>query len=137
MKKENKKNQNNNKNHPAAPDVIISPLADKIKGLRKERNWSQEDLEEFSGVSVRQISRIESGKCEPSVETLLKLAEAFEVSFSFLDNDNSENSDRIEREAFIRNWVGGTMLEDALTPRQKEIIEAIVKLAVGLARDRS
>ena len=127
MKKENKKNQDSKKN-TSAPNVIISHLADKIKGLRKERNWSQEDLEEFSGVSVRQISRIESGKCEPSVETLLKLAEAFEVSFSFLDNDNSENSDRIEREAFIRNWVGGAMLEDALTPRQK---------AVELARDRS
>lgn len=126
-----------NHNNTSAPDIIVSHLAEKIKGLRKERNWSKEDLEEFSGVSVRQINRIESGKCKASVETLLKLAEAFEVSFTFLDNDHSENADRIEREAFIRNWIGGAMLEDALTPRQREIIEAIVKLAVELARDRS
>lgn len=68
-----------NHNNTSAPDIIVSHLAEKIKGLRKERNWSQEDLEEFSGVSVRQINRIESGKCKASVETLLKLAEAFEV----------------------------------------------------------
>ena len=130
MKKDHEKNGKN----PITPGIIVSPLADKIKGLRKERHWSQEDLEEYTGVSVRQISRIESGKCEPSVETLLKLADAFEVSFDFLDNDHSDSADKVEREAFIRNSVGGAMVEDTLTQRQREIIEAIVKLAVELAR---
>lgn len=53
-------------------------LAKKIKQLRQERSWSQAQLAEIAGLSLRTIQRVESnGYC--SHETLLSIAAAFDV----------------------------------------------------------
>lgn len=52
--------------------------SDKIKKLRLEKNWSQEQLSEKSGLSLRTIQRIESGS-NVSMESIRVLAAAFEV----------------------------------------------------------
>ena len=46
-----------------------------IRQLREERGWSQERLAEKSGVSARQVHRIEAGS-SPQPRTLRKLAKA-------------------------------------------------------------
>lgn len=50
----------------------------KIKKLRLDKNWSQEQLSEKSGLSLRTIQRIESGS-NVSLESIRVLAAAFEV----------------------------------------------------------
>jgi len=50
----------------------------KIKKLRMEKNWSQEQLSEKSGLSLRTIQRIESGS-NVSQESIRVLAAAFKV----------------------------------------------------------
>lgn len=40
-----------------------------VKRLRTQRSWSQEQLAEYSGLSVRTIQRVESGN-KASLETL-------------------------------------------------------------------
>ena len=50
----------------------------KIKKLRFEKNWSQDQLSEKSGLSLRTIQRIESGS-NVSMESIRVLAAAFEV----------------------------------------------------------
>lgn len=57
-----------------------------IKKLRMERNWSQEQLAEFCGLSVRTIQRVESGS-KASIETLMCLASVFEVNISKLTEE--------------------------------------------------
>jgi transcriptional regulator with XRE-family HTH domain len=54
-----------------------------IQKLRLQRGWSQEQLAEVSGLSVRTIQRIERGQTA-SVETLKALGAAFEIDFSQL-----------------------------------------------------
>ncbi len=54
-----------------------------IQKLRLQRGWSQEQLAELSGLSVRTIQRIERGQT-PSVETLKSVAAVFDVDFSTL-----------------------------------------------------
>ena len=51
--------------------------------LRLKRGWSQQQLSEISGVSLRTIQRIEAG-ATPSLETLRSLAAVFEVSIEDL-----------------------------------------------------
>ncbi|HBT5242326.1 TPA: helix-turn-helix domain-containing protein [Klebsiella quasipneumoniae] len=51
----------------------------KFRSLRLARAWSQEQLAELSGLSVRTVQRIENGD-QPSLETLSALAAVFEVS---------------------------------------------------------
>ncbi len=54
-----------------------------IQKLRLKRAWSQQQLAEFSGLSVRTIQRIEAGQ-PPSLETLKSLAAVFEVELDSL-----------------------------------------------------
>lgn len=39
----------------------LEDLGKEIKKLRKEKAWSQNDLEEYSGITKRTISKIENG----------------------------------------------------------------------------
>ncbi len=76
-----------------------------IQKLRLKQGWSQQQLAEVSGLSVRTIQRIEAGQ-PASTETLKSLAAVFEVDFSTLnpekDMATTENvlSEKQEEEAF-------------------------------------
>ena len=58
-----------------------------VQKLRLQRGWSQEQLAELSGVSVRTIQRIERGS-NASVESLKALGAVFEIDFSNLRENN-------------------------------------------------
>ena len=60
-------------------------LAKRLKELRKERNWTQQKLAEKAGLSFNAITKIEQGAAKhPTLRTLLKLADAFEISLDEL-----------------------------------------------------
>ena len=52
-----------------------------LRELRKEKGWSQGDLSNLSGLSVRTIHRIENGHVKPSAESAKALAAVFELPF--------------------------------------------------------
>ena len=54
-------------------------LAKNIKAFRANRNWSQADLAEKTGLSIVYLSDIERGNKWPYLDTLVKLANAFKV----------------------------------------------------------
>ena len=54
-----------------------------IQKLRLQRGWSQQQLADLSGLSVRTIQRIEQGQVA-STESLKSLAAVFEIDFSTL-----------------------------------------------------
>ncbi|HDH0717309.1 TPA: helix-turn-helix domain-containing protein [Klebsiella aerogenes] len=58
----------------------------RVKQLRLQRAWSQEQLAELAGVSVRTIPRIENGD-RPGLETLSALAAVFEINVAELSDD--------------------------------------------------
>jgi transcriptional regulator with XRE-family HTH domain len=55
-------------------------LAQRIKELRNRRGFSQEELSEKTGLSLRTVQRIENGETEPRGDSLKRLAMAFDVS---------------------------------------------------------
>ncbi len=55
-------------------------IARQVIALRAQHGLSQEELAERIGTSHSQISRIESGQHRTSVETLRRIAEAFDAS---------------------------------------------------------
>jgi len=60
----------------------------RLKELREERGWNQTALAYHAGISVSQISLIESGKRNPSVATLKNIAEALGVGVEDLFHDS-------------------------------------------------
>lgn len=59
-------------------------LGQKIKELRAEKNWKQDNLAKELGVDVRQISLYENNRNAPYVETVIKIAQVFNVSIDYL-----------------------------------------------------
>ncbi|BFM11047.1 hypothetical protein R50072_12000 [Simiduia litorea] len=54
-----------------------------VKKLREQRSWSQEQLAQIAGLSLRTIQRVEAGN-KASLETLKSLAAVFEVDIGKL-----------------------------------------------------
>ena len=64
-----------------------SQFAIRLKALRARAGMTQAQLAEDSGLSEGGIKQLESGRNEPSFETLLKLARALKVPLSDFDPD--------------------------------------------------
>ena len=60
-------------------------LSKRLKELRKQKGWSQQKLAERTGLSFNTITKIEQGLGKhPTLKTLIKLAEAFEIGLDEL-----------------------------------------------------
>ncbi len=62
----------------------LPELGGNVKRERLARHWSQDELATASGVSKAMLSQIESGKVNPTIGTLWKIAHALEVDFNLL-----------------------------------------------------
>ena len=54
-------------------------ISDRLRQLREDKKLSQGDIEKRTGLLRCYISRVENGHTVPAIETLEKLARAFEV----------------------------------------------------------
>jgi len=61
-----------------------------LKSLRIEKGFTQEKLAELSNLDVTFISKMENGKLQPSLTTIISISKALGVSASYL-------IDRIEK----------------------------------------
>jgi len=52
-------------------------LKNRLKVLRAERGWSQEDLAQRLKVSRQSVNAIETGKYDPSLPTAFRIADVF------------------------------------------------------------
>lgn len=63
-------------------------FGERVKRLRQERNWSQQELSLRSGISTPHISSIERGKRFPSLDYARKIADALGVGLLALCDEN-------------------------------------------------
>ena len=52
-------------------------MNNRLKVLRAERNWSQQDLADRLGVSRQSVNAIEKGRYDPSLPLAFKIADVF------------------------------------------------------------
>ncbi|SRR6266542_2867438 len=106
----------------------VELIAKNIKRLRELKNLSQKEICATSGLPQGQYSRIENGKVEPSVSTLEKLANVFEVSIAELfknDNINEElNLPLLEKIKLI----------DTLGKEEQQALFKMIDLAIANKR---
>ena len=63
-------------------------LGEKLSKLRKEYNYTQEQLADILGVSRQSISKWESDIVYPETEKLIKIGKLFECSMDYLLNED-------------------------------------------------
>lgn len=71
-------------------------LHEKIKKLRKEKGWSQNELSDKIGVHTTHFSRLERGKFQPSIDVIKGLAEAFAVTADYLLFDEKDEIEKVD-----------------------------------------
>lgn len=67
-------------------------FGEKIQDLRKEKNWSQSELGRKIGTSGSIIGRYERDDMTPSIDVVIKLANAFDVSIDYLVDEGGKLS---------------------------------------------
>lgn len=92
-----------------ALDELNSGIARHIRALRGARGWSLATLASRAGLSKTIIAKIESGDGNPSLETLLRLAGALDITIGSLlgtELPAGTNVIRLSEEAFVRSPSG-------------------------------
>ena len=64
--------------------LILNQIGAFIANKRNEKNITIRELNKITGVSIGVISDLGNAKSRPRVETLIKLAEALEISLSLI-----------------------------------------------------
>ena len=55
-------------------------MKNRLKVLRAERNWSQQDLADRLEVSRQSVNAIETGRYDPSLPLAFRIADIFEMA---------------------------------------------------------
>lgn len=75
----------------------METLGQKIVGLRKQKNWRQQDLADKLGVTTRQLIRWENDQVELNPKSVRKIAEALGISPEDLTAQRAQNPfERVE-----------------------------------------
>lgn len=65
-------------------DLFIKKVGLQIKNYRKSQNLTQFDLAIKSGMEENALQRIEKGRTNPTVKTLLKISNGLEIKLHLL-----------------------------------------------------
>lgn len=63
---------------------MVNNLNEVLTGLRKDNKLSQKEIAEKINISQRAYAHYEKGDREPSIETLIKLADFYKVSMDYI-----------------------------------------------------
>lgn len=69
---------------------------EKLKALRIEKEWSQNDLAQRAGLTKLMISKYETGRSAPNLENLGKIARALGVTSDYLIFEDVPRNGRLE-----------------------------------------
>ena len=118
-------------------------MKNRIKELRQKNNLTLKELGQKVGLATNTISRYETGKREPKLETWQKLADYFNVSVSYLQGftDNYKSNETCDYCDFSKRdraaypiYIGDTFVGFVYLDNSRNI--AVDLMRIGTARTR-
>lgn len=104
---------------------------DRLKELRLNRGWPQDDTAAKLGITPATLSRFENGKRQPDPSTLVLLADTFSVTVDYLlgrvDNPENTLNDYIEQVSRANKMIGMSFSEEELKSLDKQKIDKIIQ----------
>ena len=103
-------------------------VGDKIKKLRKESNMTQGQLSIKIGTDAKLISKYENNINLPTTETLIKIAEYFNVSLDYLvkSESNSMATTPIRDKDLLRQFEELDRMSDEEKAHIKYVIQSVL-----------
>jgi transcriptional regulator with XRE-family HTH domain len=114
----------------------------RLRWFRKEKKLTLKDLSRLSDYSINYISQVERGLNSPTVETLIKIANALDVSLVDLFSNNGPNSlPKVIRKSNRKSFavdISGCNYEMIASTECKEFMDAfLIKLDPGASTANS
>jgi transcriptional regulator with XRE-family HTH domain len=90
-------------------------IGERLRVLREQKNFSQGDIEEKTGLLRCYVSRVENGHTVPAIETLEKFARALEVPMYqlFYDGEEPPKLPNLPKRKSVEDIVWGNSGKDA------------------------
>ena len=114
------------------PDPLTGAVGLRVRNLRKEKEWTVNELALRSGLSTGIVSQIERNKANPSLKTLERIRKALGVTLSALLEDNTPSV--ADDAPFVRRAgdrphfeVGrGSLSQQLLSPRDDQVLQFMI-----------
>lgn len=100
----------------------------KVRKLRQQAGWTQENLAEKIGVSVQQIQNYESGANKMNTDRLQQVAQALDIPVQSIFTDSDETLPMAVSEKLL--------LDSYRAIPNKDIQESILKITTNATRKR-
>ncbi|MEV6159054.1 helix-turn-helix transcriptional regulator [Nonomuraea sp. NPDC052129] len=85
-----------------ALDGVLHAVGPRLRNLRQQRGATLTELSESTGISISTLSRLESGQRRPTLELLLPLARAHQVTLDELVDAPPTGDPRVQLRSFQR-----------------------------------
>ncbi|MGH3658067.1 MAG: helix-turn-helix domain-containing protein, partial [Micromonosporaceae bacterium] len=85
--------------------AVLASVGARLRAIRKQRETTLTQLAELTGISVSTLSRLETGGRKPTLELLLRLAQAYQVPLDELVGAPATGDPRIRPSPIVRNGV--------------------------------
>jgi transcriptional regulator with XRE-family HTH domain len=96
----------------------VFDIGNRITGLRKQQDITQERFSSLLGMTRENLNRIEKNKVVPTLTTILKICEISNITISeFFSSDTSDLSPDLQR------WLEAGK---HLTPEQRKLLVEII-----------
>lgn len=109
-------------------------ISKNIKRVREAKGLSQKEVISAIGMGAAQYSRIENGKTDPSVSTLIKIAKALGVSMAelFIEKDALQDFSSVDTTLMER-----VSLIDSLTKEEQRTLFTVLDAFVAKRKFKS
>ena len=99
-----------------------------LKKLREERAISQRALAEVIGVSQQSVNKYENHNIEPDIETLIRIADYFDVSMDYLVGRTEHRTENVSGKELYLDSREISVIKKfrKLNKKQKECVEVII-----------
>lgn len=99
-------------------------IQNKIKKHRKNKGLGQKQLAEIVGINTTHLSRLETGRYQPSIEVLKKLADALQVTTDYLLSDTDDEAEEIKIQD--QSFINKIKLLDSLDEKERETVVNVI-----------
>lgn len=103
----------------------MNDIGQKIKNIRKINSLNQVDFAKVIGISQSTLSDIESGKSNPSIETLISLHEKYNVNLNWLIKDYSTPENKTQSGRKFTN--NNTLFNNEICILENELFQTTLK----------
>jgi transcriptional regulator with XRE-family HTH domain len=103
----------------------MTPFGEKLKELRKNQGWTQDQLGQKAKIHGRHIGKYESGRAMPNAEAIIRLSKILKVSIDYLLLDEQQSNPQttsIKDQELLRKFKAVEEMSD----KDKDVISSLL-----------